>query len=130
MIELVELRKYAKRLHDRLGETKSADEIIEGHWWDVVVRELNQMSMECTKELQQETGMIYRKPVTENKPGYDLGFDQAPPTRLFALALILAYWLGWIDNEKDLDDMPVNAWNRLCEACIAGRGLSEEHETP
>jgi hypothetical protein len=55
---------------------------------------------------------------------YDLGFDQAPPTRLLALGLILAYWLGWIDNEKDLDDMPVNAWNRLCEAYIAGRALS------
>lgn len=130
MIELVDLRKYAKRLQDRLGETKSADEIIEGSWLNVVVSELNQMSMECAKELQQETGMIYRKPATENKPGYDLGFDQAPPTRLLALGLILAYWLGWIDNEKDLDDMPVNAWNRLCEAYIAGRSLSEEHKIP
>lgn len=64
----VDLRKYSERLQDRLGDTKSADEIVESAWWDVVVRELNQMSVSCAKELQQETGLTYRKPAREKVP--------------------------------------------------------------
>jgi hypothetical protein len=42
----VKLRKYFDRLQDRIGETKSADRIIEGPWGDVVIRELNRTSLE------------------------------------------------------------------------------------
>jgi hypothetical protein len=127
---MVDLRKYAKRLEDRLGKTRSTDEIAEDAWWDVVIRELNQMSVECAIELEREIGIPYCKPAREGVPAYELGYEQAPPTRLLALSLILNYWLGWLNNEKHHDDEPVNAWNRLQDAYMAGRGLSEKKEIP
>jgi hypothetical protein len=35
----VELRKYGNRLQNKLGETKSADRIVEESWWAKVVKE-------------------------------------------------------------------------------------------
>jgi hypothetical protein len=92
---MAELRKYFDRLQNKLGETKSADKIIEGPWWEVVVRELNKMSFE---------------------------YEEAPPTRILALSLILSYWLGWLDASKThyLDREPVAAWRRIGEAYKKG----------
>jgi hypothetical protein len=119
---MAELRKYFDRLQNKLGETKSADKIIEGPWWEVVVRELNKMSFECAKELQVETGQPYSKYKTDGTLAYDLKYEEAPPTRILALSLILSYWLGWLDASKThyLDREPVAAWRRIGEAYKKG----------
>jgi hypothetical protein len=44
------LRKYFEALQSKIGETRSADKILEGPWWEVVVRELNKMSYYCARE--------------------------------------------------------------------------------
>jgi hypothetical protein len=124
---MVELRKYFDGLQDKLGETESADRIIEGRWLDVM-KELNQKSLECAKELQLETRGIYRKDDTQGNLLYYLCYEEAPPTRLLALNLILSYWLGWISNEKKLDGDPVFAWDKIKGAYMAGRDLSERKE--
>jgi hypothetical protein len=122
---MIELRKYAKRIQDKIGETKSADGITEGPWWETVVKEINQMSIECARELEKETG---RYP----KPGYPDGqpLEQAPPTRILAHTLILSFWLGWVNNEKGMDLPPFNAWDRLQNAYKYGRELSKRNEVP
>jgi hypothetical protein len=53
---------------------------------------------------------------------YDLAYEEAPPTRLLALNLILSYWLGWIDGSKThyLHADP-SAWERIEEAYNAGK---------
>jgi hypothetical protein len=83
---MMDLRKYVKRLENKVGETKSADKIIEGSWREIVVKELNEMSLECAKELQLETRGIWDKG----------SYQDAPPPRLLAMNLMLNYWLGWI----------------------------------
>ena len=64
----MEHRRYFDRLQIKIGETKSADRIIEGPWWDIVMRELNQTSL----ELQTETGKPYSKYYTDGTHAYDL----------------------------------------------------------
>jgi hypothetical protein len=127
---MVDLRKYSKRLEEKLGETKSADQITEGLWWDVVMNELNEMSIECARELQEEIGVPYTKPARDGVAAYVLGYDQAPPTRLLAQVLILNHWLGWINNEKQHDNEPVKAWDKIQGAYMDGRALSEKKEVP
>jgi hypothetical protein len=119
----VKLRKYFDRLQDKIGETKSADRIIEGPWGDVVIRELNRTSLECAKELQAETGKPYSKYYIDGTHTYDLPYQESPPTRMLALNLILSYWLGWLEASKShyLDKEPVSAWKRIEEAYNKGR---------
>jgi hypothetical protein len=50
---------------------------------EVVVRELNEISKDCVKDLQTETGQI------SNKGDYQLGLDEWPPTRILSLMLYL-----------------------------------------
>jgi hypothetical protein len=97
---VIELRKYFDRLQYKLGETESADRIVEGRWLEMVIKELNQMSLECARELQVETGQPYSKYYKNGKHAYDLPYEESPPTRLLALNLILSYWLGWLDASK------------------------------
>jgi hypothetical protein len=52
---VVEL-KYFDRLQDKIGKTHSSDRIDKVQWWEVVIRELNQMSSDYARELQLETG--------------------------------------------------------------------------
>ena len=40
-----------KRIQVKIGEIKAADKIEEGPWWNTMVKELNEISLECTKEL-------------------------------------------------------------------------------
>ena len=80
---MVDLRKYARRLQGALGKENaaggnSADRIDEGVWKGVI-EELDKMSIECAKEIQQETGLTYNKPAREGKAAYTLGFEEAPP---------------------------------------------------
>lgn len=131
---MVDLKKYAKSLQEAIGKRdssgkNSADRIVEEHWLEVVVKELNNMSFECARELEKETG---RYP----KPGYPDGqpLEEAPPTRLLSLNLILSYWLGWLNNEKKLDAsfpyQPFKAWTRIEEAYMTGRALSVAKKRP
>jgi len=120
----MELRKYANRLENRIGDIKAADKIIEGPWCNVVVKELNQLSFEFAKELQQETGG------TIDKGSYRLNLEEYPVTRLLAINLILAYWLGWICDKKAMDGPPISALQRMRDAYADGKGLSEQGEVP
>jgi hypothetical protein len=131
MLFMVDFRKYAKRLQDALGKEYSAgrnsvDSIDEDQWLKVVVGELNKMSFECAKELEPEIGRL------QGKAGYPDGQppEVAPPSRILALHLILSYWLGWVMTEKHGDGKPVFSWDRIQEAYMAGRELSEHNETP
>jgi hypothetical protein len=106
---MVELRRYASKINEVNGikddsGKNSTDEIIEKHWLEIVVEELNKMSLDCAKDLEMETG---RYP----KPGWPDGqpLEKAPPTRLLALTLVLCYWLGWVNNEKYMDAQPFKA---------------------
>lgn len=87
------------------------------------------MSIECARELEKETGP-YPKHTLEFPNGQPL--EKAPPTRLLSLVLILSYWLSWVNNEKQMDEglpyLSFKAWDRIQEACMAGRRLSEQKD--
>jgi hypothetical protein len=76
-----------------LQEKNSADKIVEEHWLDVVIKELNQASYDCANQLQVETGKSYTKYYDDGTKAYNLRYEEAPPTRLLAKTLILSYWL-------------------------------------
>jgi hypothetical protein len=120
---MVELTKYFDILQHKLGETHSPDKILEGPWWEVVVKELNQISYNCARELQLETGKPYSKYYTDGQHAYDLSYEESPPTRLLALNLILSYWLGWLDASGShyLHSEPISAWKRIEEAYSRGK---------
>ena len=120
---MIELKKYFDRLENKIGETYSPNKILEGPWWEAVVRELNQMSYYCARELQLETGKPYSKCYTDGRHAYDLPYEESPPTRLLALNLILSYWLGWLDasNSHYIDTEPISAWKRIEEAYNKGK---------
>jgi glutamate formiminotransferase len=52
----MDYRSYMKRIEFALGKIKAADKIQQIPWQEVVVRELNEISKDCTRELQTETG--------------------------------------------------------------------------
>jgi hypothetical protein len=120
---MVDPKKYFDRLQDKIGKTHSPDKIDETLWWDVVVRELNQMSYDYARELQIETGKPYSKYYTDGTHAYNLSYELSPPTRLLALNLILSYWLGWLDASRThyLDTEPILAWKRIEEAYSKGK---------
>ena len=127
---MVELRKFAHDLENVIGikapsGKNSADEINEEHWLDVVTSKLNSMSIECARELEKETGKYPKPNYPDGQP-----LEKAPPTRLLALNLVISYWLGWVNNEKNADGPPLKAWTRIQEGYMAGRLLSESHEVP
>jgi hypothetical protein len=112
----MKLEKYFQKVQTVIGSTKSADEIVEDSWLEVV-QVLSQISIECAQELQREEGKIYLKPPRDGKPAYYLGYDKAPPTRLLALNLILSYWIGWISQTHGLSD----AMNMILKAYSTGK---------
>jgi hypothetical protein len=83
-----------KRIESAFEKIKAADKIQEDPWQEVVLRELNEISKDCSKELQTETGQI------GNKGVYQLGLDELPPARILSLILPLSAWVGWIMHEK------------------------------
>ena len=90
----MDYRSYMKRIEFALGKIKAADKIQEIPWQEVVVKELNEISKDCAKELQTETGQI------GNKGDCQLGLDEWPPTRILSLLLNLSAWVRWIMHEK------------------------------
>lgn len=128
---MIDFQKQFDRLQKALGEEYApgkncVDKIDEQIWWNKIMKELNEISLESANELQKETGKPYPKdsnvliPIKtkeeiEQRTGesYDevfrgsngniivarknLKYSEAPPTRILALNLILTYWLGWLD---------------------------------
>jgi hypothetical protein len=91
------------RIEDKIGQKiegtdkNFADKIIEQPWFDVVIKEIDQISMEVAKEIEQQTGMDI------DKGTYRLHQHEAPFSRLLALEITLSAWLGWVINEKQPD---------------------------
>jgi hypothetical protein len=103
----MDYRKYMKRINLKIGEIKAADKIEEVSWSKTVVNELNQMSVESANELQTETRAAFRKPPRQDAPeGYILNLFEAPPSRILALEILMAAWLGWITHEKEGEKVP------------------------
>jgi hypothetical protein len=125
----MDYRSYMKKIESALGEIKAADKIQEDSWQDVVLRELNEISKNCAKELQTETGQV------GNKGDYQLGLDEWPPTRILSLILCLSAWAGWIMHEKhgSSEERPFSS--RVClqliqEAFGYGVHLSVHNQIP
>jgi hypothetical protein len=103
----MDYRKYMKRIELKIGEIKAADKIEGVSWSDTVINELNKMSIECANELQTETGVAFRKPPRDDVPeGYMLNLFEAPPSRILALEILMAAWLGWINHGKERENVP------------------------
>jgi len=121
-------RNYMKRIEEKIGEIKAADRIQEDPWFGTVIKELNEISKDCSDELQKETGAIW------NKYTYTLKLHEAPPTRLLTLEIALASWLGWIMHEKNGEDGKLfsakDCWKRMEEAYWFGVQLSKEKQRP
>jgi len=122
-------RSYMKRIESALGNIKAADKAQEIPWQEVVVRELSEISRDCAKELQTETGQI------GNKGDYQLGLDQSPPTRILSLTLALSAWLGWTMHEKHGSNEEQPFSSRVClrmiqEAFEYGVHLSVHKQIP
>jgi hypothetical protein len=112
-----------KRIESALGNIKAADEVQEIPWQEVVVRELSEISRDCAKELQTETGQIGNR------------LDQWPPTRILSLTLALSAWLGWIMHEKHGSNEEQPLSSRVClrmiqEAFEYGVHLSVHNQIP
>jgi len=121
-------RDYMISIQEKLGETKAPDGIKELPWFDVVIRELNEISKKCATELQTGLGVW-------EKPSGSQALHEAPPTRLLALEIALASWLGWIMHEKHGEDenKPLSTkdcWKRIEDAYLYGVELSKKGETP
>ena len=114
-------REYMKRIQNILGESKAPDGIQEEPWWNIVMKELNIISKEYTKELENETEIQYQK------PNRILAYEEAPPMRLWALDILLSAWLGWVMSEKGFHP---DSWQKIEEAYNYGRQLSIDKETP
>ncbi len=107
---MVNLEKYFQKVQTVIGSTESADEIVEDSWLEVV-KVLSQTAIECAQELQGEEKGFYFKPPRDNKPGYVLDYEKAPPGRLLALNLILSYWIGWAHGRSDALNMILKAYS-------------------
>lgn len=111
-----------------LGRIRAADRIQEDSWYEVVMRGLSQLSNQFAKELGEETQATYLK------PNYVLGLEEAPPTRLLSLAILLSAWLGWVFEEKaPLPGSPLHpddCLERLISAFEYGREVSRKNERP
>lgn len=87
--------------------------------------------MSCQKqvaiELQEETNVIW------NKKAYTLSLHKAPPTRLLALEIVLASWLGWIMNEKHVKTGLLSSEDclkRIEDAYSFGINFSKQKQRP
>jgi hypothetical protein len=118
-MSVMDYRKYIKRINLKIGEIRAADKIEEVSWSNTVVNELNQMSIECANELQTETRTAFRKPPREGVPeGYILNLFEAPPSRILALEILMAAWLGWVTHEKEGEKVPPQFTAEGCRRLI------------
>ena len=123
----MDYRKYMRQIENKLGEVHAGDFIEENSWFNIVIRGLDEISRKCAIDLQHETN------VKLIKPTYQLTLDKTPPTRLLALEIVLASWLGWIINEKAQADSPLSSsecLKRIEEAYNFGVSLSKNGQRP
>jgi hypothetical protein len=114
---MVDFKKYHERIEKRIGEAMAADKILEGPWWDVVIKDLNLMSYYFARELElQLKTPIEKNYLVDNTVAYNLPYEEWPPMRLMALALIVGHWLGWISTTHG----PPNGLGWIQEAYNAG----------
>jgi hypothetical protein len=124
----MDFRDYIKRIRIKIGEANAADRIEEDSWLKIIVKELNDLSNDCAKQLEKVTGGKW------SKGSYMLGLNETPPTRLLALEIALASWIGWIMHQKHGKSNGLfssdDCWNRIEEAYTYGVNLSVKNETP
>jgi hypothetical protein len=125
----MDYRSYMKRIQSALENIKAADKIQESPWQEIVVRELNEISRDCAKELQTEIGQI------GNKGDYQLELDEWPPTRILSLMLALSACAGWVMHAKhgSSEEQPFSSRVRLQmiqEAFDYGVHLSVHNQIP
>jgi hypothetical protein len=101
---MVDFKKYHERIERKIGEAMAADKILEGPWWDVVIRDLNLMSYHCARELELQFKTPVEKKYLDDTLAYKLPYEEWPPMRLMALNVILSYWLGWISPTHGPND--------------------------
>ena len=120
----MEYIRYMIKIQEVLGKTKSPDKIHEEKWEEMVMRELSKISKDVAKELQNELNIKWNK-----GNGYLQELFEAPPTRLLALILFLAAWIGWIMNEKDKTELLTvdDCLQKIEEAVYYGKRISEEN---
>jgi hypothetical protein len=121
---MVDYQKYYEKLQNRIGETMSADKILEEPWWNIVVRELNLMSYYCARDFNLETGIICEKKYVTGAHAYYLPLEEWPPMRLMALTLILSYWLGRESQYHGLDQ----GLNWILDAYASGKLAYDEYQ--
>lgn len=101
---MVDYKKYHDRLQERIGETMSADKILEGPWWEVVIKDLNLMSYYCARDIALQTKGSCDKTYADGTLAYKLPYEEWPPMRMMALTLIVSYWLGRISSSHGLQN--------------------------
>jgi hypothetical protein len=113
---MMNYRDFIKRIQKKMGEIHLADGIVEDLWWDHVLRELNDISIDCAKELQNESGGLQYRKSSVVQP-----YEKMPPSRVLALTVTIVSWLGWVSHEKCGDDYN---WEKIREAFEFGRNAS------
>lgn len=121
---MVDFKKYHDRLQRKIGEAMAADKILEGPWWDVVIKDLNLMSYYFAREIALQTKGAVDKNYEDGTLAYRLPVEEWPPMRLMSLTLILSYWLGWIGSTHGLS----NGLDMIQEAYRGG--LNEFLQSP
>lgn len=105
MVEInINYSRYMDTLQAKIGkpvqkmdgvEKNFADGIYDDKlWFEVVLRALDQISIEIADEIQEQSKMDI------DKGTHRLNQRQATYGRLLALEVFLASWLGWVLNEK------------------------------
>ena len=117
----MDYRDFIKRMEQEIGEIHAADGIEEKLWWDHVMGGLNDMSIQCAKQLQNEPGAPQY-----NKPSGSQPYATMPPSRLLGLTVSIVSWLGWISHQKGAD---VYVWKKITESFEFGRNASFARET-
>lgn len=117
----MDYRSIIQKIQQKIGEIDGADGIEESLWWNIVLRELNDMSVDCARELQNEPGAPQYI-----KPAGPQAYEKMPPSRLLALTVSIVSWLGWISHQKCGD---IYNWKRISESFEFGRNASLANET-
>jgi hypothetical protein len=102
--------KYIERLEDKINQdiqriegTDKSDNFAhriadERLWFDFVIKEINQVSMEIAKDIESQVELRVLK------SDYIASPHEVPFTRLLAMEIFLSAWLGWKLNEMTFAD--------------------------
>lgn len=76
---MVDYKKYHDRIEMRIGEAMAADKILEGPWFDVVIKDLNLMSYYFARELELQLKTPVEKKYLDGTVAYKLPYEEWPP---------------------------------------------------